>query len=88
MAHLRILLRDIKSKSENQTKKIVQRTEVQDEEFKQIATERLYIIDIELITKKLITLILKDKLNVHRRKPGVNSHIPWKYFFLLYSFAP
>jgi len=65
----------------NQTKKIVQRTEVQDEEFKQIATEILYITDIERITKKLITLILKDKLIVHRRRPGVNSHIPWKYFF-------
>jgi len=51
LARLRILSCDIKSKCENQTKKIVQRTEVQDEEFKQIATDRVYITDIEHITK-------------------------------------
>jgi len=48
LAHLRILLCDIKSKCENQ---IVQRSGVQDEEFKQIATERLYITNTEHITK-------------------------------------
>jgi hypothetical protein len=50
-AHVRTLSCDIKSELENQTKKIVQRTEVHDEEFKQIATERLYITDIAHNTK-------------------------------------
>jgi hypothetical protein len=78
---------NIKSKCENQTK-IVHRNEGKDEEFKQTATDR-EITYIEHITKLNNTDFKKqvECTSREKKKPHINSHIPWKYFSL-HSFSP